>query len=1006
MKKILLFTVVIFSCFSAFSQKWQRVGINGLVFPDGKPDTFDVSGFKALNDTTLFLYGERTFFVSRDAGATWKKVLNYDVHIYNVHFFDKDTGIASGDSIFQGFNWGNGLLLKTVDGGKTWKKISHPSIGGVSTGEISAISFKNSDEFAIGSNTGVAKTTDGGKTWITTRRSIWGAAHNGVNCYGDSFIFARGFGSSAIGFSEDNGKTWQDITNIYEDTNQTYRATLYSVWFAPGNRLGYMQTSSWISSTYHTKNGGKTWLPLTTPAPYYFLDSVTGWAAGDSLRRFQIVNDSVTRWDFDNTAINQFTDTTRKLGTLSMFSPEKGFMLVRIAGIFHVYRFGPVSTGSNKVTGKVYADNNNNNQFDPLVDVPLPNIVVTVPQLSLLTTADMNGNYTFHLDSGNYTLKLMRPTAYQGTVAFASPVTGELNINVTGSYQNFPGNDFLCKPLKLKPRVSVNVSTGSRRRCFTTTGVIRYENFSLVPAHNTKIKLVFPELLRFVSADKSYTVDANGDYIFSLGTLDALGSGQINFTDSVICGDETIRNLTACVKVYIYADSVDYGGDTAIWDKSEIIANARCINGWINFQLVNTTPYPMADSAELRYFSNTTLKDIKKYKLGANDTLNLTIKADFRTWRIEADQRPGHPLSQYVQATVEGCRGNGNGIVNTFMVNRLPVNDFRHKKSVYCELITDSYDPNDKTVYPQGLGDNNCVKPGTPLTYRVRFQNTGSAPAIRVVVKDTLPDDLDLSTFSFGGASHNYTYKLTGKGKAVLEVTFNNIYLPDSTTDKKGSNGFFAYTVHHKAGIAEDTRIDNKAYIYFDYNSAVITNTASVTIKDTVPTLIEPVNPETKLPFIIKGYAKDTVCKGDTIRITIIGQGPYNWTKLREGVSLGTGHELEMIVDATTTFTGYTADGSANFMVLVKDCVNSGPNAIDEVGSAGIDIYPNPSSDGIFTITGTEGIKTIRVIDITGREAGAVMDNTIRLINSASGVYFVVITDSEGNTYYKKLVKE
>jgi hypothetical protein len=118
----------------------------------------------------------------------------------------------------------------------------------------------------------------------------------------------------------------------------------------------------------------------------------------------------------------------------------------------------------------------------------------------------------------------------------------------------------------------------------------------------------------------------------------------------------------------------------------------------------------------------------------------------------------------------------------------------------------------------------------------VRFQNTGNDTAFKVVVKDTLDKDLDLSTLSIEGSSHRYVYTLSGKNQAVLTFSFYNINLPDSTTDRVGSNGYIQYSIAAKANLAKGTNISNRAAIYFDFNSAILTNTTTNTMQDTVMT--------------------------------------------------------------------------------------------------------------------------------------------------------------------------
>ena len=61
----------------------------------------------------------------------------------------------------------------------------------------------------------------------------------------------------------------------------------------------------------------------------------------------------------------------------------------------------------------------------------------------------------------------------------------------------------------------------------------------------------------------------------------------------------------------------------------------------------------------------------------------------------------------------------------------------------------------------------------------------------------------------------------------VAEFRFNNIMLPDSLTDPIGSNGFVKFRVKYISSVPLFTSIDNFADIYFDYNEAIRTDTAS-----------------------------------------------------------------------------------------------------------------------------------------------------------------------------------
>ncbi|MEO8771547.1 MAG: hypothetical protein ABI402_15745 [Ferruginibacter sp.] len=146
-------------------------------------------------------------------------------------------------------------------------------------------------------------------------------------------------------------------------------------------------------------------------------------------------------------------------------------------------------------------------------------------------------------------------------------------------------------------------------------------------------------------------------------------------------------------------------------------------------------------------------------------------------------------------------------------------------------LIIGPHDPNDKSATPSLTTQQ--VATGTYIDYVVRFQNTGTAPAIRVIVTDTLSSFLDLSTFKMVDASH--TCRTIRNGNTLF-FEFSNINLPDSNVNEPGSHGFIRFAVKPLTSVPLNTIIPNKADIYFDFNEPVETNIANTTIQlTTVP---------------------------------------------------------------------------------------------------------------------------------------------------------------------------
>jgi uncharacterized repeat protein (TIGR01451 family) len=149
--------------------------------------------------------------------------------------------------------------------------------------------------------------------------------------------------------------------------------------------------------------------------------------------------------------------------------------------------------------------------------------------------------------------------------------------------------------------------------------------------------------------------------------------------------------------------------------------------------------------------------------------------------------------------------------------------------STLVQTVLCSYDPNDKSVNPAGfISSTGNFIPGsvamnTPLEYTIRFQNTGNDTAYTVVIRDTIDSEMDLSSLELEGGSHPFTASLDQN--RVLTFSFNNILLPDSNIDEAGSHGFVQYRIHPKSTMPWTTYVHNTAYIYFDANAPVVTNT-------------------------------------------------------------------------------------------------------------------------------------------------------------------------------------
>jgi uncharacterized repeat protein (TIGR01451 family) len=145
-----------------------------------------------------------------------------------------------------------------------------------------------------------------------------------------------------------------------------------------------------------------------------------------------------------------------------------------------------------------------------------------------------------------------------------------------------------------------------------------------------------------------------------------------------------------------------------------------------------------------------------------------------------------------------------------------------------CFPVVNSLDPNEKYMDPSGQVDTSSQW----FTFTVYFQNTGTAEAEQIHIIDTLDNNLDASTFTWLSSSHNVVTQLLPGN--ILRFNYPNINLPDSVSNEIGSHGYVQYKVERKNGLPIGSVISNTAYIYFDFNPAIVTNTTQAIPSNTI----------------------------------------------------------------------------------------------------------------------------------------------------------------------------
>lgn len=300
----------------------------------------------------------------------------------------------------------------------------------------------------------------------------------------------------------------------------------------------------------------------------------------------------------------------------------------------------------------------------------------------------------------------------------------------------------------------------------------------------------------------------------------------------------------------------------------------------------------------------------------------------------------------------------------------------------YCYNVVGSYDPNDKSLYPKGPCSINYIDGNEILTYTIRFQNTGNYPAQNVVIMDELDTNLDISTARVIGKSDNLI--LEALQDNTLKFRFDNIMLPDSTSDEPNSHGYVVFEIETFPNTPYGTQIDNNVGIYFDYNSPIITNTVSTIIVDS----LQPLPPA----YVI-------VRSQDSLLVPLEDNHTYQWYN-GGGV---------IVINETSNFLLPSWDGTYTVEVIdSNNCiVKSSPYNYSLLALAPelekiAKVYPNPFVDYTYLeFSTTQNNTIVELIDINGKvlKQFVVNGDKIRIERESlpAGIYFLQTTKGNNN---------
>ncbi len=167
----------------------------------------DIHFFDAANG--IAITGNERIYQTKDGGISW--TIQYapadSMPLYQLLFTDRNTGYAVGGKdqcVGTGCMLPGGIILKTIDGGTTWKTIFEKQ-------DVEFVSISVNDKgvlFAVcnGADNQVFKSTDEGNSW-TSLNLVHVPFHKIT--FNNNYGYCTSIGTRLL-ISDDDGNTWKD----------------------------------------------------------------------------------------------------------------------------------------------------------------------------------------------------------------------------------------------------------------------------------------------------------------------------------------------------------------------------------------------------------------------------------------------------------------------------------------------------------------------------------------------------------------------------------------------------------------------------------------------------------------------------------------------------------------------------------------------------------------------------------------------------------------------------
>ncbi|WP_430411394.1 DUF7619 domain-containing protein [Kordia sp.] len=420
----------------------------------------------------------------------------------------------------------------------------------------------------------------------------------------------------------------------------------------------------------------------------------------------------------------------------------------------------------------------NNDDFDVADRASLENL----PNLEFVCVDDINSNFT-----SNFQYLIDQTIVF---TEYCSFTPGGEFYEITGNTMLDANNNGCDVNDNAYANLQLDITNGTENGVFYSNEAGSYT--VPIQAGNYTITPQFENLTYFTATPASITVDFPTDASPAIQDFCITPNGIHNDVEITIVPTEVARPGFEAYYKLIYRNK----GNTTLSGNITITFNDDVMN------LVTASPTVDTQTTGNLTWNYANLEPFETNEILFTMLLNTPTDATFPV--------NGDDILPFV-ATINPVNGDEIPDDNVFELNQIVVN---------------SFDPNDIRC----LEGNEIAEAqvGKYVHYLIRFENTGTASAVNIVVKDVIDTNkFDISSVTPLNGSHNYVTRIVNGNE--IEFIFENIQLPfdDATND-----GYVLFKIRTVPTLVVGDTFSNQAEIYFDFNAPIITNTSTTTIEN------------------------------------------------------------------------------------------------------------------------------------------------------------------------------